>query len=221
MYKSSIIKVQITNKRWKGYIRMDPETKQNLWQPQKGDAQSSPPPQSTPQTPATQQQPNEVPGGNQSEEIPDENVSWEASESIHHERDGMWFIGFIVIIIMLIGLSVWLQQWTFTALIVIMAASLIVYTRRPPRTLRYSISHNGLHVGQQFYDFDEFRSFGVLQEGDLFSVMLMPTKRFGQAMTIYFGENDGEKIVDILGAYLPMEDLQLDFMDSLLRRLRL
>lgn len=191
---------------------MDPETKQNYWQPQEGDAQDAPPPQAEPQAPATPQQPLEP---------PDENVSWEASESIHHERDGLWFVGFIVIVIMLIGLSVWLQQWTFTALIVIMAASLIVYTRRPPRTLRYSISHNGLHVGQQFYDFDEFRSFGILQEGDLFSVMLMPTKRFGQAMTIYFGENDGEIIVDILGAYLPMEDLQLDFMDGLLRRLRL
>lgn len=206
---------------------MDPETKQNYWQPQESAPQNAPPPQPAPQTPiqapVTPQPPQQptISEDNQLQEIPDESVSWEASESIHHERDSMWFIGFIAIVIILLGLSVWLQQWTFTALIVIMAVSLIVYTRRPPRTLRYSISHNGLHVGQQFHDFNEFRSFGVLQEGDLFSVMLMPTKRFGQALTIYFGENDGEKIVDILGAYLPMEDLQLDFMDNFLRRLRL
>lgn len=212
---------------------MDPETKQNYWQPQESDTQSASPPQAAPQAPAQAPAPVQAPVApqppqqptisedNQPNEVPDESVSWEASEGIHHERDSLWFIGFIIIVIILIGISVWLQQWTFTALIVIMSIALIVYTRRPPRTLRYSISHNGLHVGQQAYDFDEFRSFGVLQEGDLFSVMLMPTKRFGQAMTIYFGENDGEKIVDILGAYLPMEDLQLDFMDSLLRRLRL
>ncbi len=115
----------------------------------------------------------------------------------------------------------WLQQWTFTILLVIMAIALIVYIRRAPRVLRYSLSGNGLHIDQQFHGFDEFRSFGILQEGSLFSIMLMPTKRFGQSLTIYFSEGEGEKIVDILGAYLPMEDLHLDIMDSLLRRLRL
>lgn len=205
---------------------MNPDTKQNYWQPQEGDVQGAPPPQAAPQAPVPAapqppQQPTEIVENNQPEEIPAETISWEASESVHHERDGTWFIGFIVMVIALLGLSVWLRQWTFTALIVIMAITLVVHMRRPPRVLSYSLSYNGLHVGQQFHDFDEFRSFGILQEGDLFSVMLMPTKRFGQAMTIYFGENDGEKIVDILGAYLPIEDLQLDFMDSFLRRLRL
>lgn len=186
---------------------MQPNTGQNYWQPQAGGVEESPP-QQAPQS----SEPNKVPS---------ESVNWEASESITHERDGMWFIGFIAIFLTLLGISVWLQQWTFTALLVIMAIALAIYIRRPPRVLRYSLSYNGLHIDQQFHGFDEFRSFGILQEGNLFAVMLMPTKRFGQALTIYFGESEGEKIVDILGAYLPMEDLHLDLMDSLLRRLRL
>lgn len=148
-------------------------------------------------------------------------VNWEASESISHEHDGPWFIGFISIFLVLGGISVWLQQWTFTILLVIMAIALIVYIRRAPRVLRYSLSGNGLHIDQKFHGFDEFRSFGILQEGELFSIMLMPTKRFGQSLTIYFSESEGEKIVDILGAYLPMEDMHLDIIDTLLRRLRL
>ncbi len=189
---------------------MQPNTGQNYWQPQGDDTNVAPQPQNAPQN---------------SQQLEDDSqfepVNWEASESIHHERDGMWFIGLIIVVTLLIGISVWLQQWTFTALIVIMAIALIVYTRRPPRTLRYSLSGNGLHIDQQFHGFNEFRSFGILQEGELFSVMLMPTKRFGQALTIYFSEGEGEKIVDILGAYLPMEDLHSDLMDGLLKRLRL
>ena len=190
---------------------MQPNDGQNYWQPQEGTTNGETPVENAPQTP--QQQP--------ADEVPAESISWEASESIDHQRDGAWFIGFISVVVVLLGVSIWQQQWTFTALIVIMAVALMVYIRRPTRVLRYSLSFNGLHIGEQFHSFDEFRSFGILEEGALFSVMLMPTKRFGQALTIYFTENEGEKIVDILGAYLPMEDLHLDAMDNLLRRLRL
>jgi hypothetical protein len=40
------------------------------------------------------------------------------------------------------------------------------------------------------------------------------------AVSMYFAEEDGEKIVDILGARLPMEELHLDAIDRLMRRLR-
>lgn len=187
------------------------ENGQNLWQPQQGSA-TPPPAQDPPPAPATVED---------LQNSTFEPVSWEASESIDHQHDGTWFAGMLLVAIILIGVSVWLQLWTFTALIVIMAIALAVYTRRPPRVLRYTLSSNGLHIGEQFRGFNEFKSFGVLQEGDLFSLMLIPTKRFGQSLTIYFDENEGERIVDILGAYLPMEELELDVMDSLLRRLRL
>lgn len=189
-------------------VDMEPSTGQNLWQPQRDDL------------PQVASQANTTPATPQSTAA-FEPVNWEASESIHHERDGMWFVSFAAIFVVLIGISIWLQQWTFTVLLVIMALALVVYVQRPPRVVRYNLSTNGLHVGEQFHAFDEFRSFGVLQDGSLFSVMLMPTKRFGQALTIYFTENDGEKIVDILGSYLPMEDLRPDMMDTILRRLRL
>lgn len=199
---------------------MQPNNGQNYWQPEEGDGTTTPPvqnvipaPASTPIQTTTQT--------TETVEAPSESISWEASESVSHERDGLWFIGFILVIAALIGISIWLQQWTFTGLIVIMALALIVYIRRPSRVLKYSLSFNGLHINEQYHSFDEFRSFGVVEDGALFSVMLMPTKRFGQAMTIYFTENEGEKIVDILGAYLPMEELHFDFLDNLLRRLRL
>jgi hypothetical protein len=38
---------------------------------------------------------------------------------------------------------------------------------------------------------------------------------------VYFPEEAGEKIVDILGQRLPMETLKLDMIDILVRKLRL
>jgi hypothetical protein len=193
---------------------MQPNTGQNYWQTDGEGEKILPPAQAMPvQTRNTM--------ATDTQEPPFETINWEASENISHQRDGLWFLGFISVITALLAISVWLQQWTFTALIVVMAIALFVYTRRPPRNLRYSLSYNGLHIDQEFHSFDEFKSFGVVQQGSLFSVILMPTKRFGQALTIYFSEGEGEKIVDILGAYLPMQEIHQDMMDALLRRLRL
>lgn len=187
---------------------MQPNDGQNMWQPNEGEVGAEE--GSTAVSSSAESTPNDL-----------ESISWEASESIHHERDGLWYAGFIAIFSILIGVSVWLAQWTFTILLVIMAIALLVYIKRPPRVVQYNLSDGGLQVGEVYHNFSEFRAFGILKEQGLFSIMLLPTKRFSQALTVYFAEKDGEMIVDILGSHLPMEELRVDIMDNILRRLRL
>jgi hypothetical protein len=61
----------------------------------------------------------------------------------------------------------------------------------------------------------------VIQDGDHHSIMLIPTKRFSPGVSVYFPEEVGEQIVDILGQRLPMENLKLDVIDIVVRKLRL
>lgn len=153
---------------------------------------------------------------------PLEAIEWEASEYIDHDRDTLWFVGFIAITVVLILFSLFLaKNYFFTVLVIVMAVALLIYTKRPPQVVHYSLNEDGLMIGQKFYSFDSFRAFGILEDGALFSVRLLPVARFGQETTVYFSEEQGEKIVDILGSYLPMEELHLDLIDRLLRRLRL
>ena len=79
------------------------------------------------------------------------------------------------------------------------------YVRRPPRTLTYALSpKQGLYVGEQLYSFDSFKAFGLIQDGEHHSIMLIPRKRFAPGVSVYFPEDAGERIVDILGQRLPM-----------------
>ena len=148
-------------------------------------------------------------------------LSWEASEYIDHEKDILWFLGFSIVVLIFLGVAVWVQAWTFVVLIIIMAIATIVYVRRPPRTMRYSLSETGLHIGPQFHPYHEYRAFGVVDDGSFYAIMLVSTKRFMPATLIYFAEQDGDRIVDTLSTHLPMEDLDLDLADVIIRRLRL
>lgn len=168
---------------------------------------------------------NEVPEDEQAplEDTPDNPpVTWTAQEYIHEERTPIWFILFVIVVIVLVGVSLWLQAWSFSALIVVMAVALLIYIRRPPRELTYALSPaQGLYVGERLYHFDEFKAFGLIKDGEHHSIMLIPRQRFAPGVSVFFPEEAGERIVDILGQRLPMEELKLDVVDTIVRKLRL
>ena len=148
-------------------------------------------------------------------------VNWEATEYLQRSKNGKWYVGMTLVTLALVALSIFLQWWTFTALIILSMISLVLYSVRPPRTLHYSLSSKGLSEGGKLYDYSEYRAFGVLQEEGNFAIVLTPRKRFSPRVTIYFPEERGEEIVDAFGARLPMEEVQEDFLDKLVKFLRI
>lgn len=221
---------------------MNEDNQQNYWQTdqaeqpaagQSADQQpDNPRPESentTPEAPLKDHQnpvEDEVESEDQAEDEsasePFQPVRWEASEYIHHERDALWVIGFIVVTAGFIALAVFIfKSYTFAVLLVVMAAALAIYAKRAPKVVKYTLSAQGLHIDQKFHSFSDFRGFGVLHDGALYSVLLLPTARFAPSTHIYFSEGDGEQIVDIFASFLPAEDVRFDMVDSLMRRLRL
>lgn len=149
-------------------------------------------------------------------------LRWQATEYIHHEKDALWFVVFAVVVLAMMVFSILvIQSVTFTILIPVMAAALIVYTRRPPRMIDYTLSSQGLHLNDQLYPFSDFKGFGVIRDGREYSIMLLPTKRFKLGVSIYFPEEAGEAIVDALGARLPMQEMHLDAFDRIIHKLRI
>lgn len=166
----------------------------------------------------------EQPQRTQPSRVADENpVNWTAQEYIHVEKNGLWYVIFALVVIGLIALDVFvLRSYTFSALVVVMAVALVIYSRRPPRTIQYTLSGNqGLYVGEKLYAFGDFKAFGLIQDGEHHSIMLLPTKRFAPGVSVYFPEEAGEQIVDILGTRLPMQTFKLDLVDTIVRTLRL
>lgn len=149
----------------------------------------------------------------------DEPITWQASEYVHHDKQAIWYIALIGITVALLALAIFMKAWTFAALVVALGVGVGVLAGRPPHTARYTLSESGLRVDEKSFAYHDFRSFGVIQEDAFASVVLIPTKRFMPAVNIYFPTEMGEQIVDILGSFLPMEQIELDFVEKLARKL--
>ncbi|NTW61911.1 hypothetical protein HGB25_00640 [Candidatus Saccharibacteria bacterium] len=200
---------------------MQPDEQEvNYWNPEETGADNMYAPETTDE--ATAEQPSDQP-----DEITKKDdsapVHWSANEYVHQEKNGLWFILFGLFVLGLIALDLFiLKSFTFSALVIVMAVALIIYIRRPPKAIDYTLSGDqGLYIGEKLYHFSEFKSFGLINDDGQHSIMLIPTKRFAPGVSVYFPEDAGEKIVDILGTRLPMEQLKLDYFDIIVRKLRL
>ena len=188
-------------------------------------SQNIPPVSMTPDAPPAPQsvQPSvDETDAQQSDIVGVEPVRWQATEYIHHDKSVGWFSVFSLVVIVFILIAIFLiKSVTFAILVPVMAAALVVYSYRPPRVIDYTLSRQGLHINDRLYSFSEFKSFGVIRDDGEYSIMLIPTKRFRPGVTVYFPEEAGEAIVDMLGARLPMQELKLDIIDKLTRKLRM
>jgi hypothetical protein len=148
-------------------------------------------------------------------------INWDAKEYIPREKNAGWYVGLVIVSLVLIALSILFGWWTFAIIVVLSAVVLVLYSVRPPRVLHYSLSSNGLSEGEKVYAYEEYKSFGVLKEGDNYAIVLTPRKRFAPGVKVYFPQESGEAIVDAFGARLPMEEVKLDFLDKIVNFLRI
>jgi hypothetical protein len=149
-------------------------------------------------------------------------LRWQATEYVDHDRTTGWYVMLGVICLILVVVAVLLMKsWTFALLIPVMAVALVVYTRRPPALLNYTLSRKGLYVNDHLYTYDTFRGFSVVNHGNQHVANLIPRKRFQMAQTVYFPEEVGEPLVDMLAARMPMQEAKPDIFDRIIARLRM
>ena len=151
-----------------------------------------------------------------------EPIAWNAPEGVRVQRGAVWYILFAIVLVGLMALAILVfKNWTFTILLPIMAVALFVLSNKNPQTINYAISPKGIYIADTLHDFSEFRAFGLLHENDQHSILLLPVKRFSPGLTIYFSEAEGEKIVDMLGARLPMQEIKPDALEKFIRLIKL
>lgn len=151
-----------------------------------------------------------------------EPISWQAAEGVENERSTTWYAVFVAVMLVLMALAIFVfKNITFAILIPVMTTATFILLKKSPRVMNYSITPKGIYVGDHLYDFSEFRSFGIVTYADAPHIILFPVKRFSVGATLYFDEKDGEKIVDHLGARIPMQEVKPDMFEKLIHWIKL
>lgn len=151
-----------------------------------------------------------------------EPIQWQAPEYVQERRSPWWFIGFWLVVAVLMALAAFaMKSISFAVLVPVMAAALMIYSHRPPRMISYVLSPKGLYINEKLHPLGEFRSFGVAQDESIPGLSLIPVRRFRPSLTVHFPVEAGEAIVDMLGSRIPMQEVKFDVFDRLTKSLHL
>lgn len=151
----------------------------------------------------------------------DKVISWDGEERVSYDKNAGWYVGLIGVGVALVLVSVLLQWWTFTAVVILSVVALMLYSIRPPRKVKYVLDQKGFMEGEKRYEFAEFKSFGISKTENNYSIVLTPKKRFSLQVRVFFAEKDGERIVDGFGMHLPMAEVKMDILDKIVDFLRI
>lgn len=176
----------------------------------------------TPEAPAQEWQPtSNTPADGRQPSFTPEPVQWTASEFVAHQKNSSWYAllgGAAAVAAVLVYLLT--RDKITVAMILIAAIAMGIFAGRKPRTLQYQLDASGVRIAQKLYPYGLFKSFSVIDEGPLSSIVLMPLKRFMPSISMYYEPSDEAVIVNMLSAYLPYEERQRDAVDSFMHRIR-
>jgi hypothetical protein len=144
-----------------------------------------------------------------------ESISWSASEFVHHEKPGSWYVYMsLAALVLAVGVYFATKEIFSVVVIILIAVAFGVFGAVKPKVLEYAVGPKGIQVGNKHFSYEEFRSFAVLVEGALPGIQLLPQKRLALAITMYCEPKNADKIIEILGEYLPLEHRDQDLMDK-------
>jgi hypothetical protein len=196
-----------------------PET--GNWQFKPGDADPQ-----TPQAQATAEQ-NVAPVPVQQAiavPLPEEHpeVSWTASEFIAHEKSPLWYLALIGATVGLAAIVVLItHDKVSTVVIVIVGIIFGITAGRQPRSLQYLLDKHGITVNRAFRPYGDFKSFALVKEGTVNSIIFMPLKRFTLPLSVYVGSDETNDVVTKLSDYLPLDQNHgHDAIDRFIQRIR-
>jgi len=148
-------------------------------------------------------------------------VQWTASEYIAHHKGAGWFLLLgLAVVAVAVGIYFWTKDIISVVAIVGMAVLFGYYAGRKPAVQSYSISEQGVAIGEKVYPFSELKSFSIVREGAFSSIVFLPMKRFMPFIPMYYAPEQEEAIVEVLARYLPFEERKQDPIDRFMSKIR-
>lgn len=146
---------------------------------------------------------------------------WTASEFVSHDKTAKWYValglgavGLSAIIFLLT------RQLLSVIVIVVMALLFAVYASAKPRTLDYTLTANGLLIGEKFYPFNSIKSYSVIEEEGMPYIQLLMQKRLSVPIVVYVAPEQVDQIAETMGNFVPYDQKKRDIADKISSRIR-
>ncbi len=151
--------------------------------------------------------------------------TWVVPEYNTHERTQLWYIAASVIGIILMIYSFFTSNFLFAVIIIFAALIIIIHDGQQPAKVKIAITDQGIVVGRNFYDYDEFKNYAVVDKSqyDVKGLYFEFKSVLKQRLSIPLENMHPNDIKTTLGKYVPLDKERTDipFSEQLAKLLKL
>lgn len=148
-------------------------------------------------------------------------IRWTASEYVEHEKGAVWYMALVAAAVTVSVVAFLLtREWITPVSIFLVIVGLGVFAGIKPKQKEFVLDGTGVGIGDEYYPYQDFRSFSVIVENNFETLYLKPVKRFAVPLTLYFPPDQAETIVSFIGNFIPYEKSELSGVDKMMARLK-
>jgi len=92
----------------------------------------------------------------------EEIINWDVEEYDRHERGFGWYFLAGLINVIFVSYAFWSNNFLFAVIVIMASFVIILHDSGEPNEINFSITHNGVVMGDKFYDFDEIKNFAIV-----------------------------------------------------------
>lgn len=176
----------------------------------------------SPEQPAPDETPKEVPETNQS--ASDRVLlSWNGESFDYAEKGVIWYMAAAAIILAIIGYFVWQRDWFSVGITVVVSAVLFWYVATArPKSVNYAITSFGIQVGERFYPFSDIHSFWLNYTPKVQKLNFVFTKKYLPTLVVDISNTEAQKVKIILSRKIPEQPGRTEnILDRVIRALKL
>lgn len=150
-------------------------------------------------------------------------LAWVAPETISHRRGPIWKTTISLLLLTLIGWSLYTQAWTFTAVLIVLPLTYYMVHLEHPKYVEIKISHIGIKVGARKYPYSRIQAFWIIYEPHFVKTLNIRVKgEFVSDITVQLDGQHPAPVREILLAKIPELEGQIEKVsDTLLRILKI
>ena len=134
-------------------------------------------------------------------------IEWETVEFEKKQRDKKWYILIFTGILGIIAYALFTNNLLMAIIFILSGVLLIMFENKTPRTIKLSISTEGILAHDQLFNFNALESFWIFYEpGGLKLLSLKSKKSYLPYIQLPLGDADPGEIHEILSEFLPEEE---------------
>jgi hypothetical protein len=148
-------------------------------------------------------------------------IEWDAPEYVHYKKEKNWYIIAGILLSIIIVYALIKNSPIMAITFILIGAVSYIQLEKPPRTLRFKVTHDGVVVGKELYEFEDIKSFWIFYEPEFQVISLRTDSYLLPYVHVPIHNEDPLEIRDILMKFIPEAKHKPSFVDSIERALHL